>query len=184
MKRKLMITIIFILSLFTLNGCSSVYKISPSGDYEEYNKVIETYALAVISDDYHTMKKYLPDNEIQGDHWLEEAKESNTPDLDTLEKMGDRYSIKGFDYFFKEHGRLYYSVEYFNYKSGHPKEPLVFGIEKTEDNQFYVINKYGRGEINQTHIKDINAEFTPMGIKRAMEEYPENTFVVKEYPEV
>lgn len=185
MKSKATLIIFSVVAMVIISACNSFDELAPASNYEEYNKVMEEYALAVISDDYYKMKQYLPDNQIQGELWLEEAKENDEPqDLEMLEKMDDRYSIRGFDYFFEEHGVLYYSVEYYNFKSGHTHQPLVFGVTKVDDNQFHVMNTFGIGEIRNSHIKNTKFTFTPMSIKEAMDENPENIFTVKEYPEV
>lgn len=181
MKRLSFWLLIICLSMFLLVGCNG-YQETPS-DYKEFNKTIENYFLALVEKDYYTMKQYLSEDWIKQSPIIQEAKETDNPiDSEMKEKMGNKYSIKGFDYF-KEYGEIYYSIEYFNYKRN-DTESLVLGVRK-ENDEYKVFGIFGNGGIGGSHVKEFNngGYFTISNIKKAMKNYPDNTFVVKEYPE-
>ena len=167
-----------------MTACNNAESLTPSDNYEPYNEAVVSYLQSLIERDYNEMKNYLPDEDIQGDSYLANAKKGDIAErTDVLEKMGDKYSVVGFDYFYESHNEIYYSIEYYNSNSGHERQPLVIGIKKS-DNNYYVINKYGINNIPLLHLNDIDGDFTPMGMKEILKKHPDNVFVVKEYPEV
>lgn len=186
MKFFLKGSIVIVILVSFMTACHNEESFAPSDNsdnYEPYNEVVISYFESLIERDYNEMKKYLPDKEIQGDSHLANATEKDMPErTDVLQEMGDKYSVVGFDYFYESHNEIYYSIEYYNSRSGHERQPLVIGIKKTDDG-FCVINKYGINNIPLLHLKDIDGDFTPLGMKEILNKYPDNTFVVKEYPE-
>lgn len=171
-----------VIGLLFAGACSKNHQ-SPN-DYQEYNQVVEEYALALIEKDYFTMKRYLPESEIQGDTRLINAKEGESKFPEKREKMGNRYGIYGFDYFFDEHGELYYLVEYYNPNTGNEKDGYVFQVKKNGD-KILIQNKTGLFVYPSRFkpIKKVSGYITPKVMKEIMDEHPEHTFVYKEYPE-
>lgn len=181
MKRILTILAATLL-LVLVSGCMGQQQIAPH-NYKEYNETIENYFLAEVEEDLFTMKQYLSEELIKANPSLERAKEDDVPKKsDVKREMGDRYSIKGFDYFYDDYNEIYYSIEYFHYKRN-DTESLVFGVRK-ENEEYRVFDVFGIGGIGGSHVKEINngGYFTPTSIKQVMKQYPEHTFVVKEYP--
>ncbi|MFD2658457.1 MULTISPECIES: hypothetical protein [Gracilibacillus] len=183
MKKVLLVfgslTFIVLLSV----ACQQQQMIAPA-DYEDYNTVMEDYFLAYVEEDLYTMKQYLPEDIIEQNIGLKQAEEGDgakKPDM--KENMGVNYSIKGFDYFHEDYDEIYYSIEYYNYKRD-GKESLVFGVKK-ENDDYKVFSAFGHGGIGGSHVTDFNNGdyFNPSNIKEVMSENPDNTFVVKEYPE-
>jgi hypothetical protein len=177
------VTTVVFLFLMLLSGCMGQQQIAPS-DYKGFNDTIENYFLAEVEEDLYTMKQYLSEELIKANPSLGQAKEGDVPKKSDVKKeMGDRYSIKGFDYYYDDYKEIYYSIEYFHYKRN-DIESLVFGVRKEADG-YKVFDVFGIGGIGGSHVKEINngGYFTPSSIKQAMKKYPEHTFTVKEYPE-
>lgn len=185
MKKIIVFFSIIMIPLF-LGACTNQVQIAPSDEFKDYNETAENYFLAYVEEDYYTMKKYLPDELIQGDYRLEEAQENDTPlDKETKENMGEYYGIYGFDYFYEDYGVIYYLIEFHNFRSGHPRQPLVFAIGKNDDKYEIQSSKYGK-QVVAKHLEEVNnGDFavSPMDMKKIIENYPEHSFRVKEYPE-
>lgn len=185
MKKRIQLSLL-IVSLMTLmiSGCSE--KGHTEEKYLEYNKTIENYILALIAEDYYTMSQFLPKKSMQGDFELENATEKDKPqDIEKRRKMGDRYAIYAFDYFYEKYGEMYYLIEYYDFRHvNNKKERLVFGVRK-ENDRFIVFNKYGL-HIEATHFKEITNNdnyVTPELMESIIASHPENSFVLKEYPD-
>jgi hypothetical protein len=166
----------------SLSACKNGNELAPK-EYDEYNQTMEKYFLAMVEKDLFTMKQYLSQPIIDQNPSIKNAEENDTPKRsDYKENMGDKYSIKGFDYFYDEFGEIYYSIEYYNFKRER-NDSLVFGVRK-ENNGLKVFNAYGLGGIGGSHVKEVNdgGYFTLSSIKEAMRKYPEHTFTVKKYP--
>lgn len=181
MKRILfVITIIFFSVL--LAGCKDEEK-PIIEEYQPFNETIEKYFLALMEEDLYTMKQYLHEDVIKQNPSIENAKSSNQPkNPEKRLKMGDKYTIKGFDYFYKDYGEIYYYIEYYNYNRN-GNDSLVFAVQKN-NGEYKVFSAFGHGGIGGSHVKNFNNGdyFTPSNLKVIMNKYPEHTFIVKEYP--
>ncbi|WP_269919981.1 hypothetical protein [Caldifermentibacillus hisashii] len=179
MKKIVILFMIVSMLVFGLYGCNE----KRPTEYEEMNEYVNEYFLAVVQDDYYQMKQMLPDELIQGEYGLENAKETDKPeDKDMKDKMGDRYSITGFDKFYKETGTILYLVEYYNYLSGNEKEPLIFAVTKENDKPTIIGGIFGNYVSLSKYSDKFSGRMFPRHLRKAMEEYPEHVFIVKEYP--
>lgn len=182
MKKTLLLFVSLTVMIILLSSCGQK-EIAPT-NYKEFNKTMENYFLAVVEEDLYTMKQYLPNKIIEQNPSIKNATKNDKPsEPDMKENMGDKYSIKGFDYFYEDYQEIYYLIEFYNYQRN-DKESLVFGVRK-ENDDYMVFSAFGHGGIGGSHVKEFNDGdyFTISSIKKAMREYPEHTFVVKEYPE-
>lgn len=162
-----------------LNGCANQINIAPTEKYKNFNDTVEKYFLSTVSEDFYQMKQMVSGEVLTESIQLQEAKEGDSPhDPQMLEEMGDRYSITGFDYFYEEHGEIYYLVEYYNFRSGNEKSPLIFAVKK-EGDDYVLMNGFGR----YIAYSKFGSTIKPSDLKKAIEENPEHVFVVKDYPE-
>lgn len=181
--KKISITLLLAFTFFLISGCKG-QEVTPS-KYKDYNETMEKYFLAYAEGDLYTMKQYLPLQIINENTNIKNAKENDKPQKpERKEKMGDKYSITGFDYFYEDYGEIYYFIEYFNYERNDIAK-LVFGVKEDND-KLIVFNAFGVGGIGNSHVKEINngGYFTISSIQEAIKKYPEHAFVVKDYPEM
>lgn len=168
--------------LVVLVGCTNNY--TPSNN-EEFDKTVEDYFIADLTDDYDKIKKLLPESEIKKDSNLMEKKGGEVLNPDYKEIMGERYEIKGFDYFVEEHNQILYLVDYFDPVTENPHRLAIYGVEET-DNGFLIMNrngtKVGSSQLG-THFKEEtgNRLINTSALKELMEKHPENVYKVHEY---
>lgn len=180
MNKKVLI-FIFIILLFAVIGCSknqSSSSTAKDNKYKKFDEIAEEYFLAQGSKDFDTMKKLLPESEIEDDTELLNAKKGIILNPQFKKQIKGKYKIKGFDYYYKSHNQLIYLVDYADPITKNPYVFGIYGVEK-KGKKYFVMNRFDF-KISGSHFQnDTGYPYLRISsLKELMNKYPSNVYQV------
>ncbi|MEC1158699.1 hypothetical protein [Cytobacillus horneckiae] len=165
-------TLGLILMLISCNGSNSH---APS--YDGFDSTVEQYFVAATIKDFDTMKEYLPEALINEDQELLGAEKGEILFPQYKEKLKDNYSIKGFDYYYKDFNQILYLIEYTDPVTSN-RLFSIYGVENKKDG-YQMMNRYDL-KISGLHFKEETSQstITVSDLRELMEKHKNHVYSV------